>query len=664
MPHKKKVENTAWLGLFLQIIFAGIAFALYYKTGEVSKALLAETWFLLSGVPVWGMVALHGRQRRRAREEREEMEELKQKRTSEEIFEDQELDRMRAHTGLRIFEKFVETGFSVLLAVLLGFLCYWNIQGVIAVEEMKTIESPLAAVVGMAVISFFGFVLAKYVVGLAHDSRLRLLRAAGSYLMGNVVGSLLILASMSLYHFGIELAELAAAFIVPGVMGLIAVEMLLNFILDIYRPRVPGQERRAVYDSRLLNLVSEPGDILQTVAATLDYQFGFKISETWFYRFMQGAIIPLILIWLSLLWLLSGLVVVDRGEIAFIERFGKPRLRPEDKKRELKASVYGPGYHLKWPWPIEKASRIPAKRIYRKEIGRLYYEQDDVAREQMEPPGSEGEIQTMTDPDIILWKELHVDPKEGKEASFLVPSVMQLEEKLQAPALNIARLVARFHYRIKRQEDGSVDPKAAYNFHYRHANPEALIEDLAYRVTCELAASQNFLEWINVRRGEVSRRFAKKFSEQLNAHKTGVEVVYAGMPAVHPPAQTAEAYEDVISAYQEKKTMVQKARATAYENIMAARGKAAQALNDAKGYRYKLTEVSQAQEERFREQVKAYKKAPQVYRYRSYFSAIEQVLAGHRLFIVPVSEVEVPIIDMQERLSTDILSMPLEEEME
>ncbi|MBS3764402.1 MAG: hypothetical protein KGZ25_13975, partial [Planctomycetes bacterium] len=414
MPHKKKVETTALFGLFLQLVFVGIAFALYYKTGQASKALLSEVWFLLSGVLVWIMVMAHGRQKRRAREEREEMEELKEKRTSEEIFEEQELDRMRAHTGLRIFERFIEPGFSVLLASILGFLCFWNVQDVVTAEEIGSIENPLAAVAGMAVISFFGFVMAKYVVGLAHDSRLRLLRAAGSYLMGNVVGSLLLLLTMSLYDFGIELAEFVAAYVVPGVMGLISIEILLNFILDVYRPRVPGQEHRAVYDSRLLNLAAEPGDILQTVATTLDYQFGFKISETWFYRFMQKAIVPLVLMWLFLLWLLSGLVVVDRGEVAFIECFGKPRLRAEDKKKGVKATVYGPGYHLKWPWPIERAPRIPADRIYREEIGRLYYDEDfggdKMPEEPMRPEGPEGEIQTMTDPNIILWKELHVDP--------------------------------------------------------------------------------------------------------------------------------------------------------------------------------------------------------------------------------------------------------------
>lgn len=661
MPQRKKVENIALIGLVAQLVFLGISFALY-STSEGSPAVLAEVWFLVPGVLVWLTVLLHGRQRRLAQVEREEMEELKKARISEEIFEEQELDRMRAHTGLKIFERYLVPAFSIILAGGLGFLSFLNIRGMVLLEGMEPAHNPLAVVAGMAVITFFGFLLGKYAVGLAHSRELRLLRAGGSYLMGNVVGSLILLLSMSMVHFGIEWLELVAAYAIPVVMGLVAVEILLNLILEIYRPRVPGQEKRPAYDSRLLNLVAEPGDILQTVAATLDYQFGFKISETWFYRFMERAIVPIICVQLLLLWLLSGIVVVERGEGVFIERFGQPLITEADEAKGLKATLYKPGYHLKYPWPVDRVRRLPVGKIYSREVGKVPVTKED----QFAPPEGE-EVQPMTDENIILWKEVHVkDPQKTKEANFLVPSVVEVgdeaEEEIGGPALNVARLMAHVHFRVK-HIGGEVDPGAAYRFYYGHRDPAQIIEDVAYRTMCRIAASQNFLRWIHVDRGVVSREFERQLQASLDTYEMGVEVVYAGIPAVHPPAETADAYESVISAYEEQQRMIYQAGTEAVKVLEDARGEAAQKLAASGGYSYRLRVVSEAERDRFEVQQEAFAKAPNVYRYRKYFSAIEQVLQGHRLFIVPISEKEVNIIDTQEKLGTDILDIDMEESL-
>ena len=119
---------------------------------------------------------------------------------------------------------------------------------------------------------------------------------------------------------------------------------------------MPGQERRPPYDSRLLGLFAEPQGVLRTIAATLDYQFGFEVSDTWFYRFMERAIVPLLLVQVVSLWLLTSLVVVDPDEVAFVERLGVPYVTAEDQAKGLQASLLHPGFYLKWPWPI---SRLP-----------------------------------------------------------------------------------------------------------------------------------------------------------------------------------------------------------------------------------------------------------------------------------------------------------------
>ena len=665
MPQRKRVEMTALFGLLMQLVFLAISYVLYSKTTPEgakagSPALLAQTWFLVPGVFLWVVVLLHGRQRRLAEAEREEMEELKRTRVSEEIFQEQELDRMRAHSALSIFERYMEPAFSVMLAAGLGFLCYWNLRGVLNLGGTVASDKTLAVVMGMAIVSFFGFLLGKYAVGLAHAPETRLLRAPGSYVMGNVVGSLLLMAAMIMVHFGVRWPEAIVSYALPVVMGLIALEILLNLVLNIYRPRMPGREARPAYDSRLLNLVAEPGDVLKTVAATLDYQFGFEISETWFYRFMARAIVPLIVVQVLLLWGLSCVVSVGPGEIAFIERFGCPRVTDADRANGLKATVFGPGYHLKLPWPLEN-QRVHADMIYSKEVGKILNEPGARTPEGPPPGGPDQQITPMTDENFILWKELHVDPKVGKEADFLVPSETAIEG-VKAPALNLVRLMPRIHYRIKRKAGtDEVDPSAAYDFYYRHADPDALIESLAYQVTCRIAASQNFLKWIHIERGKVSDRFAAALQAALDESQMGVELVYAGMPAVHPPAETAKDFEDVISAYEQKETKIHEGDRDASRKVNEAKGKSAQTINEAQAYHYRLQKVSQAERDRFLVQVQAWRKAPEVYRYRSYFSAVEDVLEGHKLYIVPINKEEVQIIDLQDKRSSDVTQINLKE---
>ncbi len=654
MPKKKTVEVISGLGFFAQLAFIITGYALYSATE--SLGVLAQTWFMVPGLLIWVAVYLHSRQKRLARSEKEELDQLRKGRLSEEIFEDQELDRMRAHTGLKIFEKYLVPAFALLLAGSLAWLCYRNLSNVIRLGPID-VSDPMTAVAGMAAITFFGFLLGKYAVGLAHSKEMEFLRAPASYLMGNVMTALLLVIALTMVHFGVEWLEAASAYIIPAFMGLIAFEVLLNMVLDIYRPRVSGQEWRPAYDSRLLNLCAEPAGVFETFAAMVDYQFGFKISETWLYSFMQRAILPLILVQICALWLLSTLVVIHPGEAAFIERWGRPRLSEEDRAAGLRASLYSPGFHLKLPWPIETVQRMEANRIYRKLVGKIIYADEPHIR-RLDEGVEDAPVQR--DEDIVLWRELHIDPEIGREAQFLVPSMVDVERDYGAPALNIARLIARLSYRIRRTPDGSVDPSALYDFYYKHGNPHRLVENLGFQAITRIAANQNFLRWIHVEREDVSRRFAEKLQRYIDDNDLGVEIVYAGLPSVHPPAAVSTAYESVINAYEQKETMIHLGHRESVRRLKDAEAEAVELLNDAQAYRYELKKVSAAERLQFAVRRDTYEKAPAVYRYRKHFSAVEDVLAGHRLYIVPVMEKEVNIIDMKGRRPADIMDLDLE----
>ena len=94
-------------------------------------------------------------------------------------------------------------------------------------------------------------------------------------------------------------------------------------------------------------MFSEPGGILRNISVAVDYQFGFKVSETWFYKLLGRVILPLLILQAIIIMALTCVVVVPPGHQAIIEHFGeRPRMTAK------------PGIHFTLPWPIDRTTLI------------------------------------------------------------------------------------------------------------------------------------------------------------------------------------------------------------------------------------------------------------------------------------------------------------------
>jgi hypothetical protein len=124
-------------------------------------------------------------------------------------------------------------------------------------------------------------------------------------------------------------------------LGLMAAEMLVTLLLEIYRPRVKGKVARPLYDSRVVGLLAQPESLFTTAAQTLDYQFGFKVSETWFFQLLQKNL-PCCWCWRN--WrccsLSTCVVFVDAGRTGGAGTFRQGR-GTLDAGRAFQAAVAG-----------------------------------------------------------------------------------------------------------------------------------------------------------------------------------------------------------------------------------------------------------------------------------------------------------------------------------
>ena len=113
-----------------------------------------------------------------------------------------------------------------------------------------------------------------------------------------------------------------------------------------------GKVARPIYESRLVGLLAQPERLFTTAAQALDYQFGFKVSETWFFQLLERRLPVLLLAQLAVLLLSTCVVFIDAGEQAVLEHFGK-----RVGRRSARARISS------WPWPMDKIYRFRTEQI-------------------------------------------------------------------------------------------------------------------------------------------------------------------------------------------------------------------------------------------------------------------------------------------------------------
>lgn len=654
----RRGELVAFLGWMVSLLGAVILGLLAVYTGNTSSAIWAVAFFVLGASGTWLLTLIQLHQRRLLAEERLELAELERDRQeklggTKTIFNEEELDQMdRLAMGRRL--RAVEKYLIPVLALL--FAAYLLVAGVsilpwiwqfppIAKAGTGVILDPMVQAIVCGAVAFICFMLSRYALGMSSQKQWDLLCAGGNFSFGASVAGLAASVSLLCASSDLRSVELWAGRIIGFLMIWLAAETVVNFILDFYRPRVPGERQRPFYDSRLLGMFSEPGGILHSMANAIDYQFGFKVSETWFYKLLGQAVLPLILVQIIVLFALSCLVVVPPGHKAVIEHYGL---------QQTTTWAADSGIHLTWFWPIDRATVIPVDRIRRMELG--YEPEEEEAHRSKQP---------------ILWTKAHYK----KEYKLLAGDKGATSETKALP-VNLLSMTVPVQWRVK-PADAQV-----IRFHSQSQDVEQIIESLAYREITRFAAQADILDLLG--RGGIEAADTLKRNLQTACDQAGfdglglgVEIAFVGVGMIHPPPeeQVSKAYEDVVSAYEFKQSEVMRAEGEAAELKVGSAGnewlRLYQAINQeddarknaspeqsrlaaeveelllrgcggdaremvARASQRTLARVfgEKSAAERYAWQVMAYEAAPSVYLLRLYLRTLEDGLKGVQKFLV------------------------------
>ena len=538
-------------GLGLQVAFTAVMLAIWLLTG--SRAAMATVWLLTGGVALWLVVVLLFYTRQLQRREAIELEEIA---TDSSIFQGDDRAQTQPMAARAAFiERWVIPIFTLLWAGWHGCMAV-VIWRVIGAESPPTLTYTSQGTLFAILIGFLAFLFSRYSTGMGTRGEWRPLRATGGYMLGCALmvggaGAALLGAWQGYGELDYWVAMAAAT-----LMMVLAVELVINFVLDMFRPRLPGQEARLAFDSRLLNLLAEPDRVGHSLADAVNYQFGFEVSRTWFYRLLVKSFVPLAVLGLAVLVAISSIVIVNEGQQHIISRFGRP-----DPDRSLTE----PGLYFKLPWPVETARAFDTGHLYEFQLGAGHDQDAEVI--------TAGAFKGR---ELALWTEEHGT---HEEQDFLL-AVPPRETSKKAADVSIIKLVASVQYRIK----------DAYKFGYAYTDAAGMLESLASREMVRYCSSATLDTPIpgdakdrpealmTYGRGRAARRLKVLIEQAIKDMDLGVEIVSVAFLTVHPPAEAAKSFEKVIAARLGQHQQRYQAQAQAVKTLSGVAGNSPSAL--------------------------------------------------------------------------------------
>lgn len=590
-----RAANGAAIGGVVQLLMA----AAFLLVGVASgfPAAQAVAWYAAGGVPIWAILWLLFQQHRLSLLEALETERLAQGTPDSSLFEASADLQHMARARLRQLYRW---GLPVTSLLVVGYLLaaaavqllytgnkawFYGEGGLSAYPVPDGVPALMAF---SAALTFVSFVASRFLSGLSRLEGAVLLRGGAAYLTGQAALGLLLTGTLGLANFGNALGLRLLTCGAPLVLLLLAVEIALNFLLQLYRPRRAGETPRPAFDSRLLALLSEPGGIAKTINEAINYQVGFEITRSWFWRLLERSFTPLVAFALLVMMLQTTIVIVEPHQQALVVHLGK-----------LPDAPRGPGISFKAPWPLATVEYHDVERLREVVIGShgtpgeahdhgAHAGHDHGAHAGHNHGGHDhgghaghdhgdhaghdhGEAAPTTEETegdgqhgmAILWTNDH-----GHEEKLLIvapaaSSPTGESDDQRVPSVSLIGGEIAIHYRI-------TDLLA---FVRNHADPERAFWQLAEAEVARYLLRHPIDTWL---RGDERERAADAIKRQLQAvadrAQLGLGVVWVGMPSIHPPQQVAVAFHEVIGAQQERHTEVEAAKQEATRQLAEVAG--------------------------------------------------------------------------------------------
>jgi regulator of protease activity HflC (stomatin/prohibitin superfamily) len=539
----KHAAGYCILGLIVQVLIGVLMLVGAVLTGD--SAAFTAALYVLIGSLIWLGLAIAFDQHKRERVEALEAEGLAAGQAGTSVFDSGAAEFKVAARRLAWIHKFFLPTLSLVVGGAYVGLGIWRISLARArMEELPKVAHPGWLLAFGVVIAIGSFLLARWFAGLAKEKPWANLRGGA----GAAVGASLFAAAIAVGHgvqmtLGSDAARKYVEIILPVAMTGLGAEILLNFLLNLYRPRKAGEVPRPAFDSRMLSFVAAPDTIARSIGEAINYQLGYDVTGNWFYQLLSRLIVPLVGLGLLIVWGLSCLVVVEPHERGMVLRFGR-------LVREV-----GPGIHLKAPWPID---RVETPRYVQFDEKKKKHVSNTTTGLRLIQLGSSPSSR----PGPILWTNEHA----GEEVLQIVQPVRSLGDEsgerggvsvglvsLELPMLYAVKDVGLFE---------QLAPAELVDNVIRSVAQREIVRVVSH-VSVDEAISG---EGIAVLEGELKKAVEGALANTNpgpdgKMRGSGIEVVSLTITKSHPPKDAALSFEGVVQAEQNRQKLMESAQA-------------------------------------------------------------------------------------------------------
>src|ERR1051326_4687997 len=278
----QRASRVSLLGLVIQLALGLLL--LLFGLFNADKAAETASAFVLLGVPLWLSLAILYDQHRRERIEAIEAEAFAASdAASSSVFEERSEDLRVAARRLKILYRLMIPSVSLGVAAVLISIGIWRFfQAKAHLADWQPYAEgkrgwAIAVSVGLALI---GFLFARYVSGMAKQKMWANLRGGSGFAVGTALFGTVIAIAHFIDLKGPDTLLKYLSLIYSVVLIALGGEILLNFVLDVYRPRKPGEFPRPAFESRVLGFVAAPDRIAESIGEAINYQFGYDVSSS------------------------------------------------------------------------------------------------------------------------------------------------------------------------------------------------------------------------------------------------------------------------------------------------------------------------------------------------------------------------------------------------
>ena len=136
------------------------------------------------------------------------------------------------------------------------------------------------------------------------------------------------------------------------------------------------------------------------------------------------------------------------------------------------------------------------------------------------------------------------------------------------------------------------------------------------------------------RRAEVEEGVRALLQTTLDTYDAGITIVGVQLERADPPAEVADAFEEVQRAQQDLDRFQREAEQYANRRLGDARGEAAQVTETAQGYKQQVVAEAEGESQRFLSVLAEYEQAKDVTRTRLYLETMEKVFQSSNKIIL------------------------------